>query len=364
MKILSILGRGVLLSLASLTIGVWILTMAFQLSLFNRSAVLGWLDHSGAYDHAVDAIVKLQDSGTEQQSLETSALSQAIDNTLTPAFVKQSTETAVNSIFDWLEGKSDTLAFSIPLSEKRDELQRQLTETLAPQFKNLPTCQSNFSGISLEDAECLPSSNTADQAASTAAQQYVESSDFLSKPLTEDALGQGVFAATSRLPEAFQSLSTLSWTLPIATIVFGAAYIVLSEQKLRGGRKLAGNILLSAGITTALGLVLWLGSGSSAFNKVADGQEAALINDIVRPILAQVFTGVGFWLTIFAGSVSLLCIAAWILLFAMGRKVGKAHEAAAGEWATKINEHQSAPVTEVTDQDSEPKSDRHKKITL
>lgn len=311
-----------MLSLTTASIAVWIWVMTLQATLLNRQVVLDWLQNSGAYENVVDAVVNLDLNQDAGGTLSQDALKEAVGNTLTPSFVKQVSEASLNGTFDWLEGKTEKIEFSVPLADKRDDLQQQLAAVLAPELKDLPTCAAGFSGLSIDSTNCLPPGTSPEQAAATAAEQAVGSSDFLTEPITEDALGSEYMQYVDWLPSLVQNLGWLSVGLPIIAALSGTGYVFLSQHKLRGARTLFGTLLFSAGLSALAGIGLWF-IGTNVQLEQAAGDDAfasALLGDVVQPVVSQILPSIGLWLAVFAGSAALLSAAAWITLLVVGRK--------------------------------------------
>lgn len=324
MNILRWLARGLLLTLTTVAVTAWITTMVLQSTLLNRQVVLGWLDKSGAYDHIIDSIISLQNVGQDTGSLDQESLKQAVTATLTPSFVKQVSETTINSVYDWLEGKSENITFTIPVSDKRAELQQQLQAIIAPQLKNLPTCKSGFSGLSSTQADCLPQGGNAEQVAMNAAKQTIEGSDFLTQPITQDLIDPSGLQNMKWLPMVVQSLGMLSMALPVVALLSGTGYVFLSTRRMAGIRTIAGHLVFGTGIAAVVGLLLWyFGSTVQIDQASADPDQIALIRDVIQPIIYQVAPAIGFSLALFAGSVAVLCAVVWITMFILGRKKGQ-----------------------------------------
>lgn len=317
------LGRGLLLAITTVSVGLWITVMTLQSTLLNREVVLGWLDKSGAYNHVLDSIINLQNVGQGAQSLDQQALQKAVGETLTPSYIKQVSETAINSVFDWLEGKTDEISFNITVADKRAELQQQLQEVLVPQLKGLPVCKSGFSGLSSSDNECLPQGANAEQVANNAAKQAIEGSDFLTEPITEESISQTGLQNMTWLPATVQSMGMLSLLLPAVALLSGLGYILLNQSRLAGCRALAGHLFFGTAITALMGMALWYFGGNVQIDQSSVGEDQVpLVRDVIQPIIYQVAPSIGSWLALLAGSIAAVCSVTWLALFFVGRKHG------------------------------------------
>lgn len=321
MRFFAWLARVALLAITTFSVGAWVLLMTTQSTVLNRNVVKGWLATSGAYDHVLDSIVNLQNISQDSSTLDQASLQKAVGNTLTPVFIRQVTETALDSGYDWLEGKSATITFSIPLDAKRAELQSQLADALAPELKGLPACTSGFSGLTSSDVKCLPQGTNAQDAAASTAKQSIQGTDFLRQPLTQDALGPTNLQDWAWLPAIVQQVGLLTIVLPIVAVVCGTGYVLLSKRRIAGGRMLAGHLLFGSAIGLLAGALLWYFGGSLQLSQVTDqASQAALLKDVIQPIFAQVLPGIGFWLTMFSGTVALASAIAWITLIILSKR--------------------------------------------
>lgn len=307
MSFLSDLGRVLLTIILTLSVTTWVWLATAQATVLNRSTVLGWIENSGAYQNFAD-ILRNQTTGDnqEQSFLTQDALQQALSNTLTPGFIRQNTQKVINATYDWLEGKTESIDFSLSLSEKREEFQNQLAIVLEAQAQNLPACGSHIS-----DNLCLPKGQTAATFAQDFAKRAVENSDFLTQPITPNSIGQ-----TQKLPSLSPVLiltKNLQWLvlgLPVLIVLCAAAYILLTPRKLIGARLLARRIFFTVIASALIGGALWfLGSTLTLGPIMADD---VITTKLLDPLLQQIVPSIGMWLCIFAGSVAVVSLGVWI----------------------------------------------------
>lgn len=316
MNVLRWISRGLLLVIASITIAMWIGVVTLNMTLLNRQAVLSWLEASGAYSHLADSVVSLQAPEGEESTVNTDALKQAISNTLTPSFVRQSSEKVVNAVFDWVEGQTPSIKFSISLADKREVLQQQLATALEPELAKLPACSNNSNGLlNRQDPQCLPKGSNPKTAASSAAQQTVDSSDFLTQPITAASLGGLDTSSMAWLPAIVQNFGWLAFVLPAVAALCITGYVLLSSVRLRGLRTAAGHIFFGTTFATLAGAAMWFFGGTIHFaDALGDSTNIALLTDVIEPIMHQAIPAIGMWLTFVAGGTWLVAGATWITL--------------------------------------------------
>ena len=126
---------------------IYLLTL--QTTVMDRMVVKNWLNESGIYDgKLLTALLQTGDTQTTQPEAaaaitpSTDAIKTSLNATFTPEFTKTHIEQIIDSTYDWAEGKSPTLSFSVPIDEKRETFVQSLSRALEPQIAALPVCQS------------------------------------------------------------------------------------------------------------------------------------------------------------------------------------------------------------------------------
>ncbi len=359
MNVIRWLGRGLLLTIITASISLWVATMTLQNTLLNREVVKGWLANSGAYDHVLDSVLNLQNIGQDSQGLDQAALKKALADTLTPSFIKTVTEKGLDGTYDWLEGKADKISFSIPVGDKRDQLQKELQAAIEPQLKNLPACTGGFTGLSSQEIKCLPPGSDVHEAAASAAKQAVEGSDFLTKPITEESLDQSGLQNIAWLPILVQDLGPMSIGLPIIAAICGLVYVFIGDKKLRSLRTLSGHVLFGSALGTVAGGLIWYFGGKVQLESSEASGPVDILQYVVQPIIYQAAPSIGFWLTVFAGSIALVSGITWLILLILGKRAehSKLLEPVDEEQGQNVVE--SAPKPEDTSTSPTPSKPEH-----
>lgn len=317
MQILRSLGRGLLIVLISITLAVWISLATIYMTILQRDVVLGWVEKSGAYANLVGSIVQLMPAeGDDKQFLNDNAIREAVQNTLTPTFIKQSTETVLNASYDWLEGKAQTIRFSIALNEKRPELQKQLAVALEPQIAALPVCASKFNTAT--EVTCIPQGTSTKAMAEDLARRSVESTDFLKDPLTEQTFSQAGLPSFELLRWFAQFALYFVIGLPVFACLCVLCYVLLYDQKIVGLRIAGRRIFFSTILTVVVASLLW---GASTHISLSAFGDQAVITKIVDPLFHQIASHVGMWLFIFSVSVLLAGGAVWLTAFLIEKRL-------------------------------------------
>lgn len=319
MQSLRSLGRGVLIILISLSLAAWITIATLQATILQRSVVLGWIDKSGAYNTFVDSIVQLMPTeGSEKELLTESTIRGAIAKTLTPGFLKTSTETIVHASYAWLEGKAQTLSFTIPLADKRPELQKNLAAAVKTQIDTLPVCATR---IAISSAlTCIPQGMTAASMADDLARRAVESTDFLSQPLTPQGFEPNQIPALAMARWFAQFAPILVWGLPIFATLCVVLYVFLYDNKIVGLRIAGRRIFFATIVTAIIGGSIWLFHQQISLSAFGD---QAIISSVIDPVFHQIAGNMSMWLFVFSGSVLLVGGTTWLICSLVEKRQNK-----------------------------------------
>lgn len=316
--------RGLLIFIALICTAAWVSLFTLQQTVLNRTVVFGWLNNSGFYSHFVDTVVQLQASpqtGGGDGELNVTALQQAVNQTLTPDFIKQSAETILGNLYDWAEGKREDFGFIIPLDQKKADLQAQLAKALEPQLASLPKCTSKLTVSDTPD--CVPAGVSPSAMAADLAARAMSSTDFLSKPLTANDLGQNF---TQPLMPARLLATNLPWmvlVLPALAVLCVVGYVLLDANKFNGLGMAGRRLLFATMIGLLTGAAMWMFGKQIAFGDTLG--DARIVGTLVDPIIQQVVPDVGKWLTIATGSVVALGGLLWIVSFVLKKLYAKPH---------------------------------------
>src|SRR5690606_28069006 len=100
---------------------VWTINATFG----DRNVVKNWFSNSGVYDNIVDSVVRETEKGIENseekdgQNIDTESLSNAATSTFTPDVLRSSLEEVLDGTYDWLDGTTPNLAFSLDFTEQK-----------------------------------------------------------------------------------------------------------------------------------------------------------------------------------------------------------------------------------------------------
>lgn len=286
------------------------------------SNVTGALKESGVFDRFVDLVLdsSAENNNDEQtkQLLQNQDIRNIAKESFTPELLEKSTNDFVQSIYDWLEGKTPEPQFTIDLTAAKTSLTQNLSDYAEKRAASLPTCtiaqlQTIDVSNDLLNLPCLPPGLTAGQVGDRFSEQLLADSDFLEQPiitnqtLTEQNNGRPLTADIQNAPEQYQSIQQFRWLLIGAAIILGLL-LILARHDRRAGVKHVARALISAAVL----LVIAMLSYWYVFDKVtnqAKNEVQTMVFDGTTALLTDINHIIGW----FAASYAAIGIA--ILLF-------------------------------------------------
>lgn len=274
----------------------------------NRSVVYGWLNKSNFYSQVADIATQniekeSQNSGQNSLPLSDPAVKNIVKNALSSDFIMTSTKTVVDSIYQWLDGTSQDLTFTLDLSPIKNQVVDGLTAYAKTRSAGLPKCGAVDGNGPVDPltATCLPKGMTAVQLTSLA-HDYVVGQKLFQKPVIEGSSimvtenGQSVPLTSSSKVAAARKAYMLSGYLPlglgIATVLLILAIVFLSRRKLQGLSRV-GTIFIVTGVGLLIiyaGLRYFFDWGSKHLANVQGGlnTQQKLGIDLTRVVLSDV----------------------------------------------------------------------------
>lgn len=319
------IARWVLALGISAALSLWIFLATLNATAANRDVVKGWLASSGVYDKALDSLLRVT-TDTSQDPLVRGAAQQAFVQTFEGTFVRESTETALNASYDWLEGKTNAITFAIPIQEKETEFYANMAAVLVPKLQALPACPTRIP-VSTTTITCLPQGVDATSYANQLARP-AGSEKFLNEPLTQEAISNQI-QPVPWLPGALQWLHIGLWALPLAAFIFSSLYVLASPERLRAVSQVARRLTVGAALTLIGGAFMWYASSAINMSSAVDAndpdqvaQQQAIVNNIMNPLARTVLPSIGQALTLYSGIVVAIAGSTWLGVFIWRHKRG------------------------------------------
>lgn len=317
------IGRWLLAIAIGFSIAAWISVWVLQSTLLSRDTVKGWLASSGVYDNSFKPFANID---IKEGIAKKEDFMQALEQTFQPGYVRTQTEKALDATYDWIDGKSGTISFSIPVADRREEFRNNLVKVVTPRLAQLPACPTRVNP-NTNNPTCIPQGMNAASFADQSL-RFADNSTFLNAPITQDSLKDAGFAFPdmSYLPSVAAAARTATVALPIAIIIMGAGYVLLSESKLRGLTVIGRRVLLQGAIV-ALGGGLLAAFGSSidlsAAAEAGDAQQATMVAAVINPLVKIIMPSLGQAFLAAGAVVAATGGVAWLVAFIIRRNYTK-----------------------------------------
>jgi hypothetical protein len=307
---------------SAISAAVWLATL--QITILNREVVKTWLFHSGIYGSIFDSFTQMPDT-LGGNIVGSEAAKQALKSTLTPAYAQQQTEQAIDHIYDWLDGKTPTLAFTIPLNQQQGAFADHLRAAIEPSVAALPVCTPPMLPQP-DKLACRPPTLNSSSLADKVAGQIAANQDFFNSPITAGNLAQqisgqgGGLAAIKNLPTYRQWVTWLLWILPVTAVLCAIGLYPVATDRPGAYRRLARHIWVGSSISLLLGLtLLYLGTNQQSIPALQNIFTSS-ISHAFLPLAKQAAQGIGGQLALFSGIVVVIGLAVWIILTAHRKK--------------------------------------------
>jgi hypothetical protein len=211
---------------------------------------------SGIYDTVVsNSLRQLKSVDTSLGTVDANnpVIQKAANQAVTPQYVQQQADTAIDNVYQWLDGDIGRPDFKIDLNSQRGDFAKKAAASIQQQLTGLPRCATlaQAQSFSALNATCLPPGTTAESAASQV-QSSLSTSDFLNQAdisaanITDQSTGQSVFDQNTvqNIPKQYQRAKKTPVVLAILTILCGLGVIFLSKTWQAGLRHVGINLAI------------------------------------------------------------------------------------------------------------------------
>ncbi len=255
-------------------------------TIVNPSNIKNWLNRSGIYYGAVDAILdsaagaKQKETGDDLEIFSSPEIQKAVKVSFPPGFLQGLAENFIDGNFAWLEGKSEEPTFNIDLTKAKKNLAKNIVGAAFTRYKSLPVCKTMPSADTDPlSATCRVPGYDISKDAKKAEKELASSKNIFGDPpvLTADSLSlEGGDGKKQPYYERLSFLPSLYGFLKFAPFLFGilsaGAILVLvfmSSERRQGIRRATVALLVSAGLLLASAWIIKATISSSKL-KLAD----------------------------------------------------------------------------------------------
>lgn len=306
-------------------------------SLMDRGVVLGWLKEGKVYDNIADAAAKLaEDSLTKKddsQMIEGEAqegrgqmpdavtLIKAAKVALPPNVLQQNVENIINSSYDWLEGKTDTIVLNLDLDDEKKAFIDAIGNEAISRAASLPTCTTDQdAGFDPLSSDCIPSGTDVAAQAEKIKSELASSKDFFPDTnITGSDLTIGnegdkklIYEEFKAIPEAFKNAKNSAVLSAISILILGVLVLFLGKTRRSGLKINAWLFGLAGSWALLLGAAFKLGS-STIVNQITKNTDGNLGSSAIATLLAQITETLFKWHAIVGGvylAVAFICVIA------------------------------------------------------
>lgn len=300
-------------------------------TVMDRNVTESWLSEGKVYDNFVDELAKTVEKeqskkhGTETSesdaNVDTAALTRAATVAFPPKTLQENFETVLNSVYDWLEGKTEKIVFNLDLTEERQAFIDALGNEAFTKLSSLPACRSEQISEDFDpfSAGCLPTRTDINAQVGKFKTEISGSSEGILQDSSIDGsdLAFNVKGTKTRIdeffseaPSAFNLLNKLPFLLAVLVVISSGLIVLLSRPKLKGLKKLTWLFGPTGGILIFLG---------TAGKYIAEGLflGSRQTNSLSTPLIKQISSSLSKWHLIIGGTylaLGVICIVVYLIL--------------------------------------------------
>lgn len=305
----------------------------FTATIADRKTVKSWFETSTVYQTFTDEIITQSTIPVDQNNLtlDQNTLKTAAQVSFTPEVLQNSTETFLDASYDWLEGTSQKLSFSIDFTQQKADFSQSISDQAITRLNSLPLCSNaeltqlgaQSTAIDPFTVSCRPPDAMNQSLAADLERSVALSPDFIPNSVITDQDLKRVFIDTnnSSFEETFSYVPSLFRLAKAGVIIalglFAASLItlrMLGVETFRIARRLAKSLFFSALSTGILsGIITYYSS------QAADSTDASFVESLIgvaAPDILKItltFTGIYIMLAIMCFILYRLLKKRWML---------------------------------------------------
>jgi hypothetical protein len=283
---------------------IWFLTatlFAF-FAIANPGVIKTALSDNNTYQKLIPAGLDIaqkdnNDNGKDALPLNEPGVQTAINKAFPPDDLKAKSETVIDSVFIWLDGKTAKPQFSLDFTNNKQLLASELGNYTATRAASLPPCtvqdvQAAQSNNDVFSIKCLPPGVTPAQAGQEATSKIANNKDFLKDPVvTSDTfkagdtnLGDKNFNAEP-FRKFYQKKSLLSILLPTLVLALAALGTWLAPTRMLAIKRLERVFLMSVVGMSLVAVGMYFGSRKLNNNFASDNLSTGMVIPVVSSLI-------------------------------------------------------------------------------
>jgi hypothetical protein len=324
--------RKICLSLLSSLLVFLLFATAFDVG-FVRTAthpatVKKLVADSGIYNTVVSSSLdQLKSINTSVGTIDSNnpLVQKAANQAVNPQYVQRQAESAIDNVYQWLDGNIAQPNFNIDLNAQKGQFAKNAADSLQQQLAGLPVCTTTaqIQSFGVLNATCLPPGVSAQDVAAQV-QADLNNSDFLSQAnikaadLKSNESCQGNICPdiarqksvfNPQIPEKYQLIKKTPFILSALTILCGIGIILLSKTWQVGLRHVGINLVVIGALMLALSFFLPRVVSKDVAPKLRIDSAgiqldlSKVVNDVVRQIDKNYWFFGGLYTVVGAGAI-------------------------------------------------------------
>jgi uncharacterized membrane protein (UPF0136 family) len=260
MTLMDILKKVVLGVLSPLFI-ILLLATAFDIgfirSATNKAQIKNTVSETGIYGSVVPAVLDKAGSISTYRAgeipLKDPGVQAAAQKAFPPSFVKSSSESFIDSIYRWLDGKTREPDFYLDINPQKAVFASNVAEYVQQRLNSLPACAPNVlpSPATLEvfSLSCKPRLLDTDAVAATVRSEVANNFQVIDHPyltanqIGSNSSGKSIFQDQLKdVPKQYQRAKKTPFVLTVLTILTGVGIVFLSSTWQKGLRHIGINL--------------------------------------------------------------------------------------------------------------------------
>jgi hypothetical protein len=282
-------------------------------AIVNPESLKSALNENGTYQKVVPAVLdEAQKQNSEDKSnqlpINEPEIQAATNKAFPPKDLQIKSETVINSVFAWLEGKTESPQFRLDFTNNKQVLATEIGKYTQKRAATLPPCDLKDIDAALSGdpftIKCLPPGITPTQLGHEASRKISANENFLKDPVVssdtfkpkDTQVGDQRFNFEA-LRNFYQKKSLLSWLLPSLMVILAIGGIMMASDRFRAVKKLRHIFFVSAVSLGLIAAILKFASHRVGSSPAPD----KITGDIALPIVSDLLSRLGtvyIWFTI------------------------------------------------------------------
>jgi hypothetical protein len=257
MNILRRLGLSIAVFLFSMGVSVFALFISVHFVIDTPQPLENALRTSGIYSAIVPNLIT-QQAKTSALPYADPGIEQALEQALPPSFLQNSSEQVVNSIYAWVHGTTAAPAFSIDLSQVKNNFASNVATYVQQKLNALPACtqlvEPPTTVADVLSMTCMPYGVSSATIANDARQEALNGGLFpqngtIDSSVFKDSQGKPLTDKLAIVPKIHHYYILSLYLLPVVILLSAVAVIFWSVTKRAGTKRIAW-ILVTTGVSS------------------------------------------------------------------------------------------------------------------